>query len=88
MDVNVGDNNVQFCQGAKCPKPSFITTLGPFHHGYALFFKRQNRDAMVRHVSAVLMHHNLCKQQRLTYIYTNGDSILPMVGFESGIPGF
>ena len=23
---------------------------------------------MVRHVSAVLMHHNLCKQQRLTYI--------------------
>ena len=27
---------------------------------------------MVRHVSAVLMHHNLCKQQRLTYIYTNG----------------
>ena len=33
---------------------------------------------MVRHVSAVLMHHNLCKQQRLTYIYTNGDSILSM----------
>ena len=37
LDVNVGDNNAQFCQGAKCPKPSFITTLGPFHHGYALF---------------------------------------------------
>ena len=38
LDVNVGDNNVQFCQGAKCPKPSFITILGPFHHRYALFF--------------------------------------------------
>ena len=25
-------------QGAKCPKPSFITTLGPFHYRYALFF--------------------------------------------------
>ena len=24
--------------GAKCPKPSFITILGPFHHRYALFF--------------------------------------------------
>ena len=43
---------------------------------------------MVRHVSAVLMHHNLCKQQRLTYIYTNGDSILSMVEFESGTLGF
>ena len=38
LDVNVGDNNVQFRQGAKCPKPSFITILCLFHHGYALFF--------------------------------------------------
>ena len=38
LDVNVGDNNVQFSPRAKCPKPSFITTLGPFHHRYALFF--------------------------------------------------
>ena len=30
----------------------------------------------------------ICKQQRLTYIYTNGDCILSMVEFESGIPGF
>ena len=37
LDVNVGDNNVQFRQGAKCPKPSFIAILGQFHHGYALF---------------------------------------------------
>ena len=35
LDVNVGDNNVQFRQGAKCPKPSFIAILGQFHHGYA-----------------------------------------------------
>ena len=38
LAVNVGDNNVQFSQGAKCPKLSFITILGPFHHRYALFF--------------------------------------------------
>ena len=37
LDVNVGDDNVQSCQGAKCPKPSFIAILGQFHHGYALF---------------------------------------------------
>ena len=43
---------------------------------------------MVRHVSAVLVHHNLCKQERLAYIYTNGDYILSMVEFESGYPGF
>ena len=36
LAVNVGDNNVQFLQGAKCPKPSFITILGQFHHRYAL----------------------------------------------------
>ena len=41
-----------------------------------------------RFSAAVLMHHNLCKQQSLTYIYTNGDSLLLMVGFESRIPGF
>ena len=43
---------------------------------------------MVRHVSAVLMHHNLCKQQRLKYIYTNGDSILSMVEINLEFQGF
>ena len=29
---------MNFFVKAKCPKPSFITILGPFHHRYALFF--------------------------------------------------
>ena len=61
---------------------------------FAKFFQDDNiclavsNHAHAQTFSALLMHHSLCKQQRLTYINTNVDSILSMVGFESRIPGF
>ena len=125
----------------KCPKPSFMTTLGTSIHVQShlshfsdnvnllssdrvymlLNFPKDTHNpgkifakspfssqayvvlfSIIQHMlgslesracadvfpRAVLMHHNLCKQLSLTYIYTNGDSTLSMVGSESRIPGF